>query len=377
MKLPSGDGWNCCAAPVSIRHPIGLYGTSVYEDEVFHRLCDELGLLVWQDMMFANMDYPFGDTGVLPATVRAECAESEPVTAEPSCRVWRWSVGIRKSSSRPECLGLDAQPRAAVRSSARNCHRIAERYCPGIPYVPSAPSGGDLPFRTRRGVANYFGVGAYLRPLDDARRADVGFASECLAFSNVPEAEAMEKMALSIPGGKLRRNHPAWKRAVPRDAGAGWDFEDVRDHYLKLLYGADPLALRYTDARRYWELSRAVSGRVMEEVFGEWRRPDSRCGGGIVLWSSDLEPGAGWGILDSDGAPKPAYWFLKRALAPCAVWTTDEGLNGVDIHVSARTALRGFDGMLARRAVPRAEKKRSKRRRARSGSRHMTARHSE
>ena len=77
-----------------------------------------------------------------------------------------------------------------------------------------------------------------------------------------------------------------------------------------------------------------VSGEVMAEVFGEWRRSASPCGGGIILWSADLEPGAGWGILDSEGRPKSAYWFLKRALARCAVWTTDEGLNGIDIHVA-------------------------------------------
>src|SRR5262249_31953576 len=65
-----------------------------------------------------------------------------------------------------------------------------------------------------------------------------------------------------------------------------------------------------------------------------WRRSGSPCGGGIILWSADLEPGAGWGILDSQGFPKAAYWFLKRALAPCTVWTTDEGLNGVDVHVA-------------------------------------------
>ena len=202
-----------------------------------------------------------------------------------------------------------------------------------MPYIPSAPSGGDQPFRTRQGVANYFGVGAYLRPLEDARRADVGFASECLAFSNIPEPEMIDRMSLQAPGG-ISPSHPAWKRGVPRDGGAGWDFEDVRDHYLKLLYSVDPVMLRHTDPGRYWELSRMVSGETMAEVFGEWRRGASRSGGGIVLWSSDLEPGAGWGLLDSGGTPKAPYWFLKRALAPCTVWMTDEGLNGVDIHVA-------------------------------------------
>jgi beta-mannosidase len=198
-------------------------------------------------------------------------------------------------------------------------------------YVPSAPCGGDLPFRPDQGVANYFGVGAYLRPLEDARRSDVRFASECLAFSNVPDDEALE--ALDVPGG-LFAHHPAWKAGVPRDAGAGWDFDDVRDHYLELLFGLDPVALRSSDHNRYLELSRALTGEVMAEVFGEWRREQSRCGGGLVLWLGDLQPGAGWGLLDHRGDPKVAYHHLRRALAPIAVWSTDEGLGGVVVHVA-------------------------------------------
>jgi beta-mannosidase len=308
---------------------IRLAGTTVYEDGNFHRLCDELGLLVWQDMMFANMDYPFEDPSFREA-VRTEAeAELSRLSRHVSTAVICGNSEIEQQVS---MLGLDP---AMGRGPwfGEELPRIAAQCCPGVPYVPSAPCGGDLPFRTRSGVANYFGVGAYLRPLEDVRRAEVRFASECLAFANVPEPELVDKMALATPGG-ISPTHPAWKRAVPRDSGAGWDFEDVRDHYLKLLYSVDPAALRYADASRYWELSRMVSGEMMAEVFGEWRRPASPCGGGIILWSADLEPGAGWGILDSEGRPKSGYWFLKRALAKCAVWTTDEGLNGVDIHVA-------------------------------------------
>ena len=50
-------------------------GTTVYEDETFHSLCDELGLLVCGDMMFANMDYPYQDPDFRD-TIHAE-AESE------------------------------------------------------------------------------------------------------------------------------------------------------------------------------------------------------------------------------------------------------------------------------------------------------------
>jgi beta-mannosidase len=284
---------------------------------------------VWQDMMFANMDYPFEDPD-FRQTVREEAEfELSRISRHPSTAVICGNSEIEQQAG---MLGLDP---ALGRGSffGEELPRIADRCCPGVPYIPSAPCGGDEPFRTNSGVANYFGVGAYLRPFEDVRRADVKFASECLAFANVPEPEMIEKISLAQRGG-ITPVHPAWKRGVPRDSGAGWDFEDVRDHYLKLLYPVDPAALRYADTSRYWELSRMVSGEAMAEVFGEWRRAASSCGGGIILWAADLEPGAGWGILDVEGRPKAAYWFLKRALAPQTIWMTDEGLNGIDVHAA-------------------------------------------
>ena len=199
-------------------------------------------------------------------------------------------------------------------------------------YVPSTPSGGELPFRPSAGVAHYFGVGAYRRPLDDARRAEVKFAAECLAIANVPGDGAIEELA---PSGSARLvHHPAWKAGVPRDVGAGWDFEDVRDHYLRELYGIDPVDLRWADPDRYLALSRVVSGEVMAATFGEWRRARSACAGALVWTLNDPLPGAGWGVFDSAGRPKAAYWYLKRALAPVAVWMTDEGTNGISVHVA-------------------------------------------
>jgi beta-mannosidase len=82
------------------------------------------------------------------------------------------------------------------------------------------------------------------------------------------------------------------------------------------------------------ELARVATGEVMAEVFGEWRRAGSPCGGGLVLWLRDLQPGAGWGVIDHEGTPKLPYHHLKRALAPIAVWTIDEGLGGVVAHVA-------------------------------------------
>ena len=302
-------------------------GIGCYESERFHELCDELGLLVWQDFMFANLDYPEQDSDFMAAVQRETSAELERIGGRPSLAVL---CGGSEVAQQVAMLGLDpALARGPLFGEL--LPEVVQAAELDAAYVPSAPWGGDLPFRTNRGVANYYGVGAYRRPLEDARRSEVRFAAECLAFANVPDQEALEE--IEAPGG-LAVHHPGWKAGVPRDAGAGWDFEDVRDHYLGLLFGVDPVGLRWVDHDRYLELSRAVTGELMAEVFGEWRRAGSPCGGGIVLWLKDLVPGAGWGLLDDRGRPKCAYHRLRRALAPVAVWSTDEGLGGIDIHVA-------------------------------------------
>jgi beta-mannosidase len=302
-------------------------GIGCYETPAFYDLLDELGILLWQDFMFANLDYPETDEAFM-AAVREEASQVLAALAgRPSLAVL---CGGSEVAQQVAMMGLDP----ALASGPLFGELLPELvHSAGVDaaWVPSAPWGGDLPFRPDRGVANYYGVGGYRRGLEDVRRAAVKFAAECLAFANVPDEEALA--ALEVPGG-LVVHHPRWKAGVPRDAGTGWDFDDVRDHYLRELFGVEPVGLRGIDHDRYLELSRAVTGEIMAEVLGEWRRAASPCAGGLVLWLTDLAPGAGWGLLDHSGEPKVAYHHLRRALAPVAVWSTDEGLGGVAVHVA-------------------------------------------
>ncbi len=292
---------------------VRIPGIGVPETAAFHDACDELGLLVWQDFSFANLDYPI-EEGVFRATVEDEArALLAQVAGRPSLAVLCGNseveqqaamFGVDPALGRGELFGV-LLPQLARAAGA------------DVPYIPSAPCGGAMPFHPGTGVANYFGVGGYRRPLSDVRAAGVRFASECLAFANLPDG--------AVADGE----------GVARDVGADWDFADVRDHYLTEMYGlVGPDALRAADRDRYLALGRQVSGEAMSFVFGEWRREASGCGGGILLWARDLAPGAGWGLLDHAGAPKVALAHLRRALAPRAVWLVDEGLNGVDAHVA-------------------------------------------
>ena len=301
-------------------------GAMVYEDDHFFDACDALGLLVWQDFMFANMDYP-NDDADFAASVRAEAVQ----------QLERWQA---RPSLAVLCGNSEAEQQAAMWGAPReqwaqplfdrDLAELATGWCPDVPYWPSSAHGGAFPHQNNVGTTSYYGVGAYLRPLADARRSGLRFATECMAFANVPGASTIERM----PGGSAGRPRDAdWKARAPRDLGADWDFDDVRDHYLQRLYRVEPTALSSADPARYLALSRAVGAEVMAATFGEWRRAGSGCRGALVWFLRDLWAGAGWGVLDDQGVPKAAFHSLRRSLAPIALFISDEGTNGLDLHL--------------------------------------------
>ncbi|CAN7467247.1 glycoside hydrolase family 2 protein [Bosea sp. LjRoot90] len=314
LRLARGAGMNMIRLP----------GVMSYEDDAFFALCDELGIMVWQEMMLANFDYPQGDAG-FRATIAAEVETLLNRTQGSPCL----AVLCGGSEVFQQSAMLGAPPEAWSGPVFDEILPAAVATLrPDIAYVPNSPSGGPLPFVADKGVTHYYGVGAYMRGLDDARRANVRFAAESLAFANVPE-----EISLRSGTPPAITHHPDWKRAVPRDAGASWDFEDVRDRYLERLYGLDPALLRREDPERYFALSRATVAEVMEETFAEWRRPGSPTRGALVWLLQDLQPGAGWGVIASDGEPKSAWHGLARAFRPVQLVLTDEGVNGLALHV--------------------------------------------
>ncbi|WP_027171893.1 beta-mannosidase [Methylobacterium sp. 10] len=305
-------------------------GITLYETSAFHDLCDELGILVWQDLMLANFDYPTDDPGFRATLVEEITQFLDRTQTSPSlCVLSGGSEGWQQAAMLGFQRGIWAGSFVAD-----VLPDLVARTRPDLVVVPNSPSGGDLPFSTRAGVTHYYGVGAYRRPFEDARRAEVGFASECLAFANVPEAATLAECGLTDPAS------PRWATGIPRDRGADWDFEGVRDHYVALLYGVDPQRLRGGNPERYLALGRAASDACMEAVFAEWRRARSPNAGGLVWFFRDLAPGAGWGVVDCLGRPKSAWYALKRAFRPVQATLSDEGLNGLHVHVQNETARR-------------------------------------
>jgi len=315
-----------------------VVGTMVYETKEFYQLCDELGILVWQDCMFANMDYPVSDEA-FASSITSEVQQFLHLTQSAPC-----IAVVCGNSEVEQQAAMLGQPAELWRNTffAQTLPALCQKYRPDVQYWSSSPSGGVMPFQLDAGVAHYFGVGAYLRPLDDARRSAIRFTSECLGFSNMPDDELIDSM---LGNGETPGPHPAWKQGVPRDNGTGWDFEDVRDHYMAELYKVNPASLRYADRERYLSLARTTTGEVMAKTIAEWRRSTSTCHGALIWFWRDIRPGAGWGIIDAHGKPKAAYYYLKRSMAALTVLITDEGLNGLAMHV-INDGPQAFDGEL-------------------------------
>ena len=209
--------------------------------------------------MFANFDYPIADER-FRATVAREARERarRPRRApEPggAVRQQRGRAAGRDARARSVARARRAVRRAAARSSSRESGVDAV-------YVPSAPCGGELPFRPDRGHRELL----RRRRLPACRsrtRAARACASRRSAWPSrtCPTRRRSQEMLAEAPA-RLVGHHPRVEGGRParRRAPTGTS-RTCATTTSRLLFGVDPAELRRVDHERYLELSRAVTGR--------------------------------------------------------------------------------------------------------------------
>jgi beta-mannosidase len=321
---------------------IRIAGTTIYEDDALFDECDARGVLIWQEFMFANMDFPEDDERFRTLVEAEVCEQITRLRHHPA-------VGIF-------CGNSEVEQQAAMFGTTRErwspplfhsvIPALIAREAPEIFYWPSSAHGGSFPHQPSTGTTSYYGVGAYLRPIDDARRSDVKFATECLAFAN-PKIGDLESSQAIRP--LLSQTQESVVAEINSERHTQQAFEYVRDFYLARLFGVDPRQMFEATRERYAHLAEAAAGEVMMQCFNEWRRPQSTCGGAIIWFWRDLVPGNGWGVISRDGTAKPVFYYLRRALQPLRIFMTDEGCNQPAVHIVNDAATR-FSGKLILRA---------------------------
>jgi beta-mannosidase len=312
-------------------------GYSSYAGAAFWDACDELGILVWQDCMLSTVDPPEDSEfwAGLERELRQVFGELE---GRPSLAV---ACGGTEIYQQAAMFGLPINSWRSTLLEETIPNLLAE-LVPGVPYLPTTPFGGELPFDPQVGTSHYFGIGAFMHPLSAARTAGVRFASECLAFGIPPEPETVVEQ---FGDARVAGHDARWKSTVARDPGMSWDYEDATNHYVSSIFGVDPVAVRYQNPERALDLARAAVAEAMSVVLTDWRRRTSPCDGALILGLRDAWPGAGWGLVDSTGRPKAPLYAVSRVFAPLAVLVTDERLSGLHIHVFNEGA-EGFSGVL-------------------------------
>ena len=150
-------------------------GNTVYEDERFLDLLDELGLMLWQDCMLAYVDVP--DDPAVVAGVSAELTQVFTALQGRPCLAL--VCGGADTEEQAQYQGLDAERWVSSVADTIVPGLLAE-LLPGTAYLRSTPGASPLPTTVDTGVAHYFGVPGYARPLSDVR------AGRCPVRRRVP-----------------------------------------------------------------------------------------------------------------------------------------------------------------------------------------------
>lgn len=323
-----------------------VWGGGIYERDIFYELCDEAGILIWHDFMFACALYP-DDLEWFRNEVEKEIDwQTRRLRNHPSIALWsgcnenQWVYpGWWKAKLGVEFFG------------GASCYnilapRIVRRNCPEIPYWNGSPYGGKLPndeytgdrhhwvesfmgqdMERRITPEDYDGVGARFV-------TEYGYVSPCCKTSTLHYLAGHQ----AVLSGRVWQSHTNWFEKGAVDAG-------ICKHYTRTE------GLELDDYLLYAGLCHGLMYQYSLEAL----RFKQCCSGGLFWMYSDLWGEVGWSILDYYLRRKIPYYFVKRALAHIRLILREEhgtvrilGANDSpeDVEFDAEYGYLSYDGKI-------------------------------
>lgn len=291
---------------------VRVWGGGIYESEDFYDICDELGLLVWQDFPFACAAYP--EEQPLRGEVEAEARENVVrLMPHPSLVLWNGNNenlwGFRDWQWEPELAG-DSWGEGYYLGLLP---RVVAELDPTRPYAAGSPWSGSWrhhPNDQAHGTHHSWDVWNRT-DYADYRRHVPRFVAE---FGwQAPPAYATLRRAL--PGEELAADSPGMLHHQKADDGNG-----------KLERG---LARHFTvpegDFDRWHYLTQVNQARAVAAGIEHWRAHWPVCAGTVVWQLNDCWPVTSWAAIDGDGREKPLYHELRRLYADRLLTVRAEG----------------------------------------------------
>jgi beta-mannosidase len=292
---------------------VRVWGGGIYEEDIFYDLCDELGLLVWQDFLFGCGVYPAH--AAFQESVRAEAeANLRRLRHHPSIVLWcgnNEDYAIADQHYDPDFNGdfLSTQfPARAIYE--RLLPAVCEALDPTRPYWPGSPFGGPAGADPTIGDVHVWNVWQRPNiPYQDYPEFAGRFVSEygMEAFPALSTIVTFASSAEQYPQSRVMDHHNK-ATGGPR---------------LLVSYILDNVRLA-SDLEGYIYASQFIQAEAVGAAVRGWRRrwqgPGREYTAGALVWQlNDCWPVISWAIVDYEQRPKPAYYVMKRELAPLAV----------------------------------------------------------
>jgi beta-mannosidase len=299
-----------------------VWGGGIYEHDVFYDICDELGICVWQDFMFACATYPAADPAFL-ANVEAEAADNVRRIRHHAC------LALWCGNNELEQGAVGDKP---WQMSWEDYGRLFDRLLPSVvqrldpdtaywPCSPHSPHGDRADHRNPRcGDAHLWDVWHGRKPFEWYRTCEHRFNSE-FGFQSFPEPRTVRTYTapadrnVTAPIMEWHQRSPIGNDAI-------------------MQYMLDWFRLPTDFDRTLW-LSQILQGLAMKYAVEHWRRSMPR-GMGTLYWQlNDCWPVASWASIDSLGNWKALHYMARDFFAPVLVSGVEDVSKGrVELHVT-------------------------------------------
>ncbi len=291
-----------------------VWGGGQYEPDYFYELCDELGLMVWQDFMFACMSYP-SDRAFLAEVEREVTQQIRRLGHHASLALWCGDNEVIGSLSwYPETRADPARYIANYDRLNSLLARLVEDEDPGRRFWPSSPALGYLDFsdgwhRDTRGDTHYWSVWHEAKDFSAYREVRPRFASEFgfQSFASLNVIGTFAGPADMNPSAPVMESHQ-------RNTGGNARIVETMLRYFRFPSDFDQMVF----------LSQVQQGLAIKTAIEFWRSTKPRCMGTLYWQLNDTYPVASWASLDYGGQWKLLHYMARRFFRPLNVVAVPE-----------------------------------------------------
>ncbi len=291
---------------------IRVWGGGYYPGDDFYDSCDELGLLVWQDFMFACAAYDLSEA--FEENVRAEFTDNiRRLRHHASLALWCGNNEIESFVPFGRWVNEKSLIADYIKLYEYIIPKLLKQEDPQTFYWPSSPSSGgsfDDPSDDNRGDSHYWAVWHGLKPFTDYRNHYLRYTSE-FGFQSFPCMATIESFTLP----EDRNVFSFVMEKHQRNASANGKIAE----YLSQTY----LYPSTFDAFVY--ASQLLQAQAMQYGVEHWRRHRGHCMGAVVWQLNDCWPVTSWASIDYYGRWKALHYYEKRFFAPVLVSCEEEG----------------------------------------------------